>query len=110
MDFVYVTDIARANILAAEAGVSDAVYNIASGVETSLLELAQALLETMGRSDLDVVHGPPRAINVTRRLADTRAAREALGFETEVDLREGLARLVEWWSEERRSDDVEIAA
>jgi UDP-glucose 4-epimerase len=109
MDFVYVTDIARANVLAAEAGVTDEVFNIASGVETSLLELAQALLETMG-SDLDVVHGPPRAINVTRRLADTRAARERLGFEADVDLRQGLARLVEWWSAERRPSSVEIAA
>jgi UDP-glucose 4-epimerase len=109
MDFVYVTDIARANILAAEAGVTDQVFNIASGVETSLLQLAQALLDTMG-SDLDVVHGPPRSINVTRRLADTSAAREALGFATEVDLREGLARLVEWWSEERKTGSLELAA
>jgi UDP-glucose 4-epimerase len=58
--------------------------------ETSLLELAQMLLQVMG-SDLSVEHGPPRAVNgVTRRLADTSAAREQLGFEAEVDLEEGL--------------------
>ena len=58
-------------------------------METSLLELAEALLQVMG-SDLSVVHGPPRAVNgVTRRLADTNAARERLGFEAEVGLARG---------------------
>jgi UDP-glucose 4-epimerase len=53
-------------------------------------------------SDLSVEHGPERAVNgVTRRLADTSAAREQLGFEAEVDLEEGLTRLVEWWRAER---------
>ena len=53
-------------------------------------------------SDLSVEHGPARAVNgVTRRLADTRAAREQLGFEAEVGLEEGLTRLVEWWRAER---------
>ena len=53
-------------------------------------------------SDLAVEHGPERAVNgVTRRLADTELAREELGFEAEVDLEEGLTRLVEWWRGER---------
>ena len=60
MDFVYVEDIARANILAAEADVTDEVFNVASGVETSLLELAQLLIEVMG-ADLEVEFGPERA-------------------------------------------------
>ena len=85
MDFVYVDDIARANMLAANSDVTDEVFNVASGVETSLLELAEALLQVMG-SDLSVEHGPARAVNgVTRRLADTSAARERLGFDAEVD-------------------------
>jgi UDP-glucose 4-epimerase len=101
MDFVYIGDVARANILAAESGVTDAVFNVASGAETSLLELAQMLLRVMG-SDLSVEHGPERSVNkVSRRLADTRQAREALGFEAEVALEEGLTRLVEWWRAER---------
>jgi len=54
------------------------------------------------KSDLSVVHGPERAVNgVTRRLASTVAAREELGFEATVDLRDGLTRLVEWWRAER---------
>ena len=107
MDFVYMSDIARANLLAAGAGVTDAAYNVASGTETSLLELAQMLLAVMG-SDLAVEHGPPRAAGgVTRRLADTSRARDELGFEAEVDLEEGLARLVEWWKGERAGKPAE---
>ena len=98
MDFVFTTDIARANILAATAGpVPLDVYNVASGTETSLLQLAEALLTVMD-SDLSVEFGPERAVNgVTRRLADTGAATRDLGFTAEVDLHRGLAELVEWW-------------
>jgi UDP-glucose 4-epimerase len=103
MDFVYVEDIARANILAAVADVTDEVFNVASGAETSLAGLAQELLEVMG-SDLNIQFGPERAVNkVSRRLADTARARERLGFEAQVDLREGLTRLVDWWRAERES-------
>jgi UDP-glucose 4-epimerase len=56
-------------------------------------------------SDLDVEFGPERSVNkVSRRLADTRRARELLGFEAEVDLEEGLTRLVKWWREERAAE------
>jgi UDP-glucose 4-epimerase len=101
MDFVYIGDVARANMLAAQSDHTDAVFNVASGTETSLRELAQTLLRVMD-SDLPVEHGPARAVNgVTRRLADTWLAREMLGFEAEVELEEGLTRLVEWWRGER---------
>ncbi|MFC8501720.1 NAD-dependent epimerase/dehydratase family protein [Pedococcus sp. NPDC057267] len=97
MDFVFTRDIARANLLAASSDVVDGVYNIASGTETSLLGLAEALLRAMD-SDLSVEHGPDRAVNgVTRRLADTTAARRDLGFTAEVGLEDGLRELVEWW-------------
>ena len=98
MDFVVTQDIARANILAAQCDVVDGVYNVASGRETSLLELAQALLRAMD-SELSVEHGPERAVNgVTRRLADTVAARVDLGFTARISLEDGLRSLVEWWS------------
>ncbi len=110
MDFVCVPDIARANVLAAEADVTDAVFNIASGVETSLNELAEALLRAMG-SELEIEYGPERAVNgVTRRLADTSGAREALGFSAEIDLEEGLSQLVEWWRGTRSGDAGQEAA
>ncbi|MCU1403398.1 MAG: NAD-dependent epimerase/dehydratase, partial [Microbacteriaceae bacterium] len=62
MDFVFTRDIARANILAAASDVKDGVYNIASGQETSLLQLAEALLRAMD-SELSVKHVPDRAVN-----------------------------------------------
>ena len=57
MDFVYIEDIARANLLAADGDVTDEVFNIASGTETSLRELAAVLLQVMG-SDLEPEFGP----------------------------------------------------
>jgi UDP-glucose 4-epimerase len=104
MDFVFTSDIARANLRAAESDVRDAVFNIGTSTETSLLELAEALLEVMGRGDLAVEFGPPRAVNgVTRRLASIEAAQEQLGWKPEVDLRAGLAELVDWWRAERET-------
>jgi UDP-glucose 4-epimerase len=101
MDFVYVDDVARANVLAAMSGCTDEVFNIATATETSLGGLADALLRTMG-SDLAPEYGPERKVNaVPRRLADTRRARQQLGFEAEVTLEEGLRRLVEWWRADR---------
>ena len=101
MDFVNVLDIARANILAAEADVTDEVFNIASSTETSLKDLAAAL-STVMKSDLAPEHGPARAVNgVTRRLADTSAARDRLGWQPELSLTEGLQGLVDWWRSSR---------
>lgn len=97
MDFVYTADVARANVLAAASDATHGTYNIASGTETSLLEMARALLRVMG-SDLEVEHGPSRLVNgVVRRLADTSAAARDLGFKAEVELEEGLRELVTWW-------------
>lgn len=101
MDFVATTDIARANLLAAESPVTDAVFNIGSGTETSLLELAEALLTVMG-SGQAVEFGPPRSVNaVARRLAGVDAARQRLGWKAEIDLETGLRQLVDWWRAER---------
>jgi UDP-glucose 4-epimerase len=110
MDFVCVPDIARANLLAAEAEVTDAVYNVASGVETSLQELAETLLRVMG-SDLAIEYGPERTVNrVPRRLADTAAAKRALGFEAEIDLETGLEMLVEWWRASRSDAETSLVS
>ena len=100
MDFVFAEDIARANILAAESDANDVVLNVASGVETSLNELAEVLLRVMGAS-LQVEHGPERKVNaVSRRLADTRLAAETIEFVASISLEEGLRRLVDWWRAE----------
>ncbi len=109
MDFVHIDDVARANLLAATIDSSDVVFNVASGTETSLLELAHLLIEVMG-SDVAVEFGPERSVNkVPRRLADTTFARECLGFEAEVGLEEGLRRLVDWWRVERANGTAPAA-
>ncbi len=98
MDFVYVDDVARANILAATAPVTDAVYNVGTGTEISLNEVAEVLLRTMGVS-LPIEYAPARKVNpVPRRLADTwlaergdRVPRPRVSFE------DGMRRLVAWW-------------
>ena len=101
MDFVDVRDIARANILAACSDATDEVFNVASGQETSLLELARLLLEVMN-SDLEPEFGPERTVNaVSRRLADVRKAERMLGFRAAIPLREGLHDLVAWWQAEQ---------
>jgi UDP-glucose 4-epimerase len=101
MDFVFTEDVARANLLAAASGTSGDVFNIGSGTETSLLELARLLSQVMGPG-LEPEFGPARAVNgVTRRLADTSLAAGRLGWKAEVGLAEGLRRLVSWWRDER---------
>ena len=107
MDFVHVRDIARANVLAAASTATDAVFNVASGTETSLNQLAAILLEVMG-SHLTPVHEPARKVNpVARRLAATDKAERDIGFKAEIPLQQGMAELVAWWQAERivpRSD------
>ena len=101
MDFVHIEDVARSNLLAATIDANDVVFNVASGTETSLLELAHLLIEVMG-SNVSVEYGPERSVNkVPRRLADTSSARELLGFEAQIGLEDGLRRLVDWWRGER---------
>jgi UDP-glucose 4-epimerase len=102
LDLIHVADVARANVLAATSDVRGEALNVATGRETTLLELAHAVLEAMG-SSLPVEHVPARAVNgVTRRLGDTTRARERIGFEAEVGLDEGLLSLVEWWRSQRK--------
>lgn len=106
MDFVHVEDIARANLLACRADVADEVFNVASGTETSLNDLAAVLLRVMG-SGLKPEHGPERKVNpVPRRLADTEKAARRLGFRARVSLEEGLRGLVAWWRQQRAAPEV----
>jgi UDP-glucose 4-epimerase len=109
MDFVHVRDIARANVLAAQADVSDQVYNVASGTETSLNDLARTLLEVMG-SSLTPVHEPARKVNpVARRLASTQKAEAQLGFRAQISMEEGLRDLVTWWQATRQQQRSDVA-
>lgn len=95
-DFVYVDDVVRANMLAAESPVGDAIVNVCSGVETRMRDLAALLLELTG-SDVGVRYEPqPPGALPQRRYGDPRRAAEVLGFRAETDLRVGSQRLIEW--------------
>lgn len=106
MDFVCIEDIARANILAAKANVTDEVFNIASGVETSLNDLADNLLKVMG-SNLKPEYRPERKVNsVQRRMADVSKAKQLFGFEAQISLQEGLSQLFTWWREQKLTKET----
>lgn len=101
LDFVHIHDIARINLLAAKSDVTDEVFNVASGTETSLNELARLLSGIMG-SSIEPEYAPARKVNaVTRRLASMAKAERLLGFRTEVTLEQGLRDLVDWWRQEK---------
>jgi UDP-glucose 4-epimerase len=111
MDFIHVRDVARANILGAKADVSDEVFNVASGTETSLARLAQLLASVMGRNGLSPEFAPERSVNpVPRRLASTAKAERLLSFRAGVPLDEGLRDLVGWWRAERGSPSMKTKA
>ena len=98
MDFVYVGDIARANILAMQSEASDLCLNVASGTQTTLTQLSEALCQIMGRPDLRPEYREERKVNPVRhRLGATELAQERIGFTTTVEFQDGLERLVAWW-------------
>jgi UDP-glucose 4-epimerase len=98
MDFVYIRDVARANVLAA-ASSSVGAYNVASGVETSANELANLLVQLTGAKVAPVHQGEDTAA-VRRRCASTDRAFRQLGFRAETSLREGLRATVRWRADE----------
>ncbi|BAS28885.1 NAD-dependent epimerase/dehydratase family protein [Limnochorda pilosa] len=93
-DFIYVTDVARANLAALEG--PGGLFNVGTGRERSVLELAQVLLELAGRQDLQPRTEPARPGEIERSALDPGRAGTVLGWHPRVDLREGLARTLAW--------------
>jgi UDP-glucose 4-epimerase len=94
-DFTYVDNAVTANLLAADAeGVAGETFNVACGATISLNALLGELREITG-VELEAVHEDPRPGDVRNSLADISRAREALGYEPSIDVREGLMRTVE---------------
>ena len=91
-DYVYVGDVARANLLALERDVTGPV-NVGTGVETDVNTLARLLLEATG-SDSEIRHGPTKPGEQRRSVVDARRAGERLGWRPEVALRDGLRQTV----------------
>jgi UDP-glucose 4-epimerase len=94
-DFVFVGDVARANVFAVESPVTGP-FNISTGSETDVNTLFQLLAKAFG-SRLVPLNGPARTGDIRRSVLDPgRAARE-LGWRAEIDLQEGLAITAEWF-------------
>lgn len=100
-DFIYVKDVAAANIAAMRSDVTDESFNIATGVKTSIRDLV-ALLQDIVGSDLEPEHQPTSQVFVTDRVGDPTKAKDLLGFEASTSLRQGLEELVAWRAEHMR--------
>lgn len=93
-DFIHVSDVVRANLTAATTDGVGTAYNVGTGRETSIRDLAK-LMATAADRDADIVHTDGREEDVQRSCADISRARAALGFEPCVSLEDGLAALVD---------------
>jgi UDP-glucose 4-epimerase len=96
MDFVYVEDVARANLLAAQSDITDEAFNLGTGVQTSLTDLCKMVLR-LTASSLHPAYREARSVaNVQRRRAAMDKAEQMLGFRAMVPLEQGLGELIRW--------------
>jgi UDP-glucose 4-epimerase len=103
VDLVYVGDVALANLLALKSDVTNEVFNVCSGVETNLKQLAYLLLRLAGKeSTLAPVFEPMDTGLVSRRWGSPEKAKRLLGFEATTSVEEGMRRVMAWREETRR--------
>ena len=103
-DFTYIDNVVAANLNAATStGASGKVINVANGERVTLNQLLTELKELTGKQDVTAEYLEPRVGDVRHSLADITMAREFLGYESKVDLREGLKRTIDWWKQSRFS-------
>ncbi|MGN6127611.1 MAG: NAD-dependent epimerase/dehydratase family protein [Humibacter sp.] len=106
-DFVYIDDVVEATFLAATAeGIGGEIFNVGSGVGTTVLEVVDALFAAFDTSVPTRVSGNYRLGDIRHNVADTTKLRTLLGFEPTVDFREGVTRFAEWV----QSEPVEAGA
>jgi UDP-glucose 4-epimerase len=101
-DFIHVSDVARANVLALKSGLTDDFLNVGMGVQTTINQLVGALLAMTG-SPLEIEYRPSEQSFVTNRLGSTKKAAELIGFHASVPLAQGLGSVVEWRMADRKS-------
>ena len=99
-DFIYVEDVAKANICALKANTTDEFYNIGSGTQTTLKQLAEQILK-LTNSSLEIQYEPQTQSFVTNRIGSTAKAQRDLKFKTSISLEEGLKRVIEWRNQDK---------
>ena len=108
-DFVHVTDIARANLLAIESDVADEVFNVGTGRALSVLELANILIDKLGIDGQPEVPAQYRTGDIRHCYADISKIQQALGYQPQVRFEDGVAELVEWVKQQEAVDGFEKA-
>ena len=104
-DFIYVEDIARANICAMKSDASGSCYNVGRGIGTSIKELCETLIDLTG-TDLKIKYEPSGQTFVTNRIGCPKRAENELGFTWKVDLQEGMRRLIEWRESDKEAVNI----
>lgn len=100
-DFIYVDDVAQANVHALKADTTDEFYNVGRGIETSIQELAELILD-ITNSDLDIDYREDEGETfVTRRVGSTEKAENDLSFTAETELRDGMKKLIQWRNQQQ---------
>jgi len=99
-DFIFVKDVAQANICALKSDAVDKFYNIGSGLKTSIKEITELLLK-LTNSDLKIQYEPVGLTFVTNRIGSTELAEKDLGFKYYTELEEGLKQLINWRNEHK---------
>ncbi|MCJ7766980.1 SDR family NAD(P)-dependent oxidoreductase [Candidatus Bathyarchaeota archaeon] len=100
-DFIYVSDAVDATLAALEKRFKSRVFNIGSGRETTILELAKTIRRIVGiRSAVKLC--PPRSGEIIRSLSDVSKASNELGLVSKISLNDGLSRMIRWLADKRR--------
>lgn len=94
-DFIYVGDCGKANVCAMKAEITDSFYNVGTGIKTTIKELAELILEVTN-SDLEIQYEPGGKTFVKNRVGCPKKAEKEINFQARVQLKEGLAKLIEW--------------
>ncbi|MFB6295006.1 MAG: SDR family NAD(P)-dependent oxidoreductase [Candidatus Nanohaloarchaea archaeon] len=109
-DFVYVEDVARANLLALQTTVSEDVVNVGTGTPRTVRELAETLIDAYGAELEPEVTGEYRQGDIRHCYADMARAEDALGYSPEYTFEDGIKKLVRWGREQEAADRFEDAA
>jgi UDP-glucose 4-epimerase len=101
-DFVYVKDVVEANMLALKKkNASGEIFNIATGEKISLNQVAETLKDIMNGKDLETIYADPRPTDIRHGYADISKAKKILGYNPQFSIKEGLAELVDWYTQRK---------